>query len=196
MVAALLAAAPFDRPTALAVHRYLAARAVHRWAHLPDLWLGRRGGLTDRGVDHAVRHRGRLAGLPNLHPQRLRHTYVQQYLADGGTGRELMRLVGWKSRQLLGRYRTGALAERPQAEWLRPRRPAAGRARLRTGSYRNATRADGHSSARVGTLRTIDLQDAHCGVRLMLIGRVHPPRTAQCCSTVVRSSSISTGFER
>jgi integrase len=70
-------------------------------------------------VDLAVRHRGRLAGLPALHAQRLRHTYVQQYLADGGSGRDLMRLVGWKSRQLLGRYRTGALAERPRAEWLR-----------------------------------------------------------------------------
>jgi integrase len=69
-------------------------------------------------VDLAVRHRGRLAGLPALHPQRLRHTYVQQYLGDGGSGRDLMRLVGWKSRQLLGRYRTGALAEQPRAEWL------------------------------------------------------------------------------
>ena len=111
-------AAPFDRPTARAIERYLAERAIHRSAHLPDLWLGRRGRLTDRGVDLAIRHRGRLAGLPNLHPQRLRHTYVQQYLADGGSGRELMRLVGWKSRQLLGRYRPGSLAERPRAEWL------------------------------------------------------------------------------
>ena len=111
-------AAPFDRPAARALHRYLAARGVHRWAHLPDLWLGRRGRLTDRGVDLAVRHRGRLAGMPNLHPQRLRHTYVQQYLADGGSGRDLMRLVGWKSRQLLGRYRTRPFAERPRAEWL------------------------------------------------------------------------------
>jgi site-specific recombinase XerD len=112
-------AAPFDRPTARALERYLAARALHRWAHLPHLWLGRRGRLTDRGVDLAVRHRGRLAGLPDLLPQRLRHTYVQQYLADGGSGRDLMRLVGWKSRQLLARYRTGALVERPRADWLR-----------------------------------------------------------------------------
>jgi len=112
-------AAPFDRPAAKALQRYLAARALHRWAHLPQLWLGRRGRLTDRGVDLAVRHRGRLCGVRALHPQRLRHTYVQQYLADGGSGRDLMRLVGWKSRQLLGRYRTEALAERPRAEWLR-----------------------------------------------------------------------------
>ena len=112
-------AAPFDWPTVRALQRYLVARALHRWAHLPSLWLGRRGRLTDRGVDLAVRHRGRLAGLPAFHPQRLRHTFIQQYLADGGSGRDLMRLVGWRSRQLLGRYRTGSLAERPRAEWLR-----------------------------------------------------------------------------
>jgi len=112
-------AAPFDQPTAQALERYLAARALHRWTHLPHLWLGRRGGLTDRGVDLAVRHRGRLAGLANLHPQRLRHTFVQQYLADGGSGRDLMHLVGWKSRQLLGRYKTAPRAERLRAEWLR-----------------------------------------------------------------------------
>ena len=112
-------AAPFDWPTERALQGYLVARALHRWAHLPGLWLGRRGRLTDRGVDLAVRHRGRLAGLPAFHPQRLRHTFIQQYLADGGSGRDLMRLVGWRSRQLLGRYRTGSLAERPRAEWLR-----------------------------------------------------------------------------
>jgi site-specific recombinase XerD len=112
-------AAPFDRRTARALERYLAARAIHPAAYLPHVWLGRRGRLTDRGVDLAIRHRGRLAGLPALHAQRLRHTYVQQYLADGGSGRDLVRLVGWKSRQLLGRYRTEALAERPRAEWLR-----------------------------------------------------------------------------
>lgn len=70
-------------------------------------------------MDLAVRHRGRLAGLPAIHAQRLRHTYVQQYLADGGSGRDLMRLVGWKSRQLLGRYKANVPAERPRAEWLR-----------------------------------------------------------------------------
>jgi site-specific recombinase XerD len=118
---------PWPRParrtvrsaTARALERYLAARALHHSAHLPHLWLGRRGRLTDRGVERATRHRGRLAGLPALSAQRLRHTNVQQYLADGGSGRDLMRLVGWKSRQLLGRYRTEALAERPRAEWLR-----------------------------------------------------------------------------
>jgi len=97
-------AVPFDRAVAGALDRYLAARVGHPWAHLPYLWLGRRRRLTERGVAQALRHRGELAGLPNLHAQQFRHTFVQQYLADGGHRRDLMRLVGWKSRQLLGRY--------------------------------------------------------------------------------------------
>lgn len=97
-------AVPFDQPTGRALERYLAARAGHPWAHLPHLWLGRRRRLTERGVAQALRHRGQLAGIPNLHAHQFRHTFVQRYLADGGHRRDLMRLVGWKSRQLLGRY--------------------------------------------------------------------------------------------
>lgn len=112
-------AVPFDRPTARALQRYLAARAGHDRGHLPALWLGRRGALTARGIDQAIRHRGQLAGLPKLRPHQFRHTFVQGYLAAGGDGRDLMRLAGWRSRQLLGRYRGEAPAARRQAEWLR-----------------------------------------------------------------------------
>lgn len=112
-------AIPFDRPTARALQRYLAARADHDRGHLPALWLGRRGRLTQRGIDQAIRHRGQVAGLPTVRPHQLRHTFVQGYLAAGGDGRDLMRLVGWRSRQLLGRYGGDAPAERSRAEWLR-----------------------------------------------------------------------------
>ena len=60
-----------------------------------------------------------LAGLPDLRPHQFRHTFVHGYLAAGGDGRHLMRLVGWRSRELLRRYRDSALAERTRAEWLR-----------------------------------------------------------------------------
>lgn len=102
-------AAPFDKATARALDRYLAARAMHPWAHMPNVWLGRRRGLTDRGVDQAIRHRGELAGVPNVHAHYFRHTFVHRYLAEGGDGRDLMRLVGWKSRQLLARYGASSL---------------------------------------------------------------------------------------
>ena len=111
-------AVPFDRATVGALDRYLAARVGHPWAHLPQFWLGRRRQLTERGVAQALRHRGELAGLPHLHAQQFRHTFVQQYLADGGHPRDLMRLVGWKSRQLPGRYGGSQLADRRRGERL------------------------------------------------------------------------------
>jgi site-specific recombinase XerC len=111
-------AVPFDPPTSRALQRYLAARAGHERGHLPALWLGRRGALTERGIDQAIRHRGQLAGLPDVRPHQLRHTFVQGYLAAGGDGRDLMRLVGWKSRQLLGRYAVKR-ADRPRSAWHR-----------------------------------------------------------------------------
>ena len=107
-------AVPFDKATARALARYLAARAAHDWAHLAHLWLGRRRRLTSRGVDQVVRHRGQLAGLPDLRTNQFRHTFVQQFLADGGNRRDLMRLVGWKSRQLLARYRVDRIGTAPR----------------------------------------------------------------------------------
>lgn len=112
-------AVPFDRPTSRALQRFLAARAGHDRRHLPAVWLGRRGRLTQRGIDQAIRHRGQMAGLPDLRPHQFRHTFVQGYLAAGGDGRDLMRLVGWRSRQLLGRYRSEVPRDRPRVEWLR-----------------------------------------------------------------------------
>lgn len=41
----------------------LAARDKHPDAHLPDLWLGRRGRLTDSGIAQMVADRGKQAGL-------------------------------------------------------------------------------------------------------------------------------------
>ena len=110
----------FDQPAARALEGYLAARASHDRAHLPALWLGRRGRLTERGIEQAIRHRGRLGGLPGVRPHQFRHTFVQSYLALGGDRRQLMRLVGWKSRQLLGRYAVTGRAERPSPTWLQP----------------------------------------------------------------------------
>ena len=59
---------------------------------------GKRGRLTETGVEHAVKRRGRAAGLPDIHPHQFRHTYAHQWLAAGGTEGGLMRLAGWKSR--------------------------------------------------------------------------------------------------
>jgi site-specific recombinase XerD len=78
---------PFGRKTSLAVDRYMRARARHKHAALPWLWLGRRGQLTAWGVKQVLQRRGEQAGLPGLHAHQLRHTFAHEWLANGSRGR-------------------------------------------------------------------------------------------------------------
>jgi site-specific recombinase XerD len=112
-------ALPFGRNTAVALDRYLRVRARHKLTGLPWLWLGRAGPLTAYGVLQILRRRGAQAGLPGLHAHQLRHTFAHAWLAQGGGETDLMRLAGWKSRAMLGRY--GASAPIPA-----PARPIVG----------------------------------------------------------------------
>ena len=55
-----------------------------------------------------LRRRGADAGLPGLYPHQLRHTFAHEWLAQGGSETDLMRLAGWKSRAMLQRYGASA----------------------------------------------------------------------------------------
>jgi integrase len=101
-------ALPFGRKTAVALDRYLRVRARHRDADLPWLWLGQRGPLGPYGVRQILRRRGSEIGLPDLHAHQLRHTFAHAWLAQGGGETDLMRLAGWRSRAMLGRYGASA----------------------------------------------------------------------------------------
>jgi site-specific recombinase XerD len=101
-------ALPFGHKAGEALDRYLRARARHKHADLPWLWLGLQGRLTRWGLVQLLRRRGTQAGLPGLHPHQLRHTFAHQWLAEGGGETDLMRLAGWKSRAMLGRYGASA----------------------------------------------------------------------------------------
>src|SRR5919197_227725 len=79
---------------------------------LQRLRLGRAGPLTAYGVRQLLRRRGAQAGLPGLHAHQLRHTFAHAWLAQGGGETDLMRLAGWKSRVMLGRYGASAAAAR------------------------------------------------------------------------------------
>lgn len=105
-------ACPFGKRTAQAVDRYLRARARHDHADSPWLWLGKQGRLTDNGVLQMVRRRGRQVGIEHVYVHLFRHTYAHQMLADGVQEGDLMRLGGWKSREMLDRYGRSAADER------------------------------------------------------------------------------------
>jgi site-specific recombinase XerD len=91
---------PFGDKTAVALDRYLRARKVHRLAESEWLWLARKGPLTSSGLGQMLERRGEAAGLGRIHPHQLRHTFAHAWLVEG----DLMRLAGWRSRQMLARY--------------------------------------------------------------------------------------------
>ena len=84
------------------------ATALSRWTRLrsPDstsLWSGRKGALSTEGIRKVVKRRGLQAGF-HLHPHMLRHTFVDNWLRNGGAEVDLARLAGWTTTRMAERY--------------------------------------------------------------------------------------------
>jgi site-specific recombinase XerD len=107
--------APFTVQTTRALDRYLRVRSRHVLAHLPNLWLGKQGGLTRNGVGQMLARRSEQAAIGHVHPHMFRHSLVDRALTAGMEEGSVMALMGWSrgSRSLLDRY--GAVRQTERA---------------------------------------------------------------------------------
>ncbi len=107
-------ACPFGDKTANSLRRYLRARAQHSFAAKDAFWLGRLGPLTVSGVAQMLERRCQQAYVGRLHPHQFRHTFAHIWQLFGGQEGDLMRLMGWQSREMADRYGQSAAAVRAQ----------------------------------------------------------------------------------
>ncbi|WP_336857209.1 tyrosine-type recombinase/integrase [Sinomonas albida] len=108
---------PFGPQTARSIDRYKRARASHRLASSPALWLGDRGKeFGYSGLWKALGTRANAAGLVGFHPHQLRHTAAHRWLAAGGSEGGLMSVAGWSRPDMLMRYTRARAADRAAEE--------------------------------------------------------------------------------
>jgi len=116
---------PFGRACATALDRYLRAAAKHKGKPLHDdmwLWWGDRNRgqrLTIWGVGTMLKRRCAEADIDELHPHQFRHTFAHLWKVNGGNEDDLMRITGWRSRQMLSRYAASAGTERARSAHAR-----------------------------------------------------------------------------
>jgi site-specific recombinase XerD len=115
-------AVPFDDQTTDALRRYLRARRGHKHVESPMLWLGSKGPLSANGIQQMIDRRCHDAGVPHVNLHKFRHTYAHNWLAAGGSETGLMRLAGWKSREMLQRYGASEADKRAREEHKRLRK--------------------------------------------------------------------------
>jgi len=60
--------------------------------------------MTDNAIEQVLDRRTDDASIPHINPHRFRHTFAHKWLAGGGQENDLMRLAGWRSREMVGRY--------------------------------------------------------------------------------------------
>jgi site-specific recombinase XerD len=102
-----------------AIDRYLRKRAQHPHAADPWLWLGKKGRMTPSGIRQMTWRRSAEAGIARVHPHQLRHTFAPDWLSKGGSETGLMKVTGWRSRAMLGRYAASTAEMRALAEHKR-----------------------------------------------------------------------------
>jgi len=92
--------------SARALAIYLRARRDQRHAASDWVWLGThgRGRFQNTGIRKMLIRRAEEAGYAGVTPHQFRHTFSDAWLKSGGSEGDLMRLNGWRSRQMVDRY--------------------------------------------------------------------------------------------
>lgn len=101
------------RSVALGVRSQQSLAAWVRVARIETgpLWLGRKGPMTPTGIRKALQRRAESIGI-DLHPHMLRHTFVDNWLRNGGSEVDLARLAGWTSTRMAEKYAQHRAEER------------------------------------------------------------------------------------
>jgi integrase len=108
---------PLAVEAAAAIDRYMRARRSHRLSSDPALWLGDRGKRFAYDALHkTLAMRATMAGVPDFHPHRLRHTAAHRWLAKGGSESGLMSMAGWTRPDMLLRYTAAQASARAADE--------------------------------------------------------------------------------
>lgn len=90
--------------TVMVIDRYLRSRKAHRFASSERLFLGLWGPLTGDGLYQIFKKRAASAGITDVSPHSLRHTYAHLFLEAGGQESDLMAQAGWNSPSMVRHY--------------------------------------------------------------------------------------------
>lgn len=107
-------ACPFGAKTAARLDKYIRHRARRPGLTATEaVWIGNRGAMTTAGIRSLVERRAAQAGIGHVHAHLFRHLAAHHAKVDAHLGDdEIMRLFGWRSREMLSRYASSTADER------------------------------------------------------------------------------------